>query len=180
MLDIAIAYNRYKFIGYEFLTWLWFIIEKDPDIISKTTKEPAFLEVGNRLVLENYKNNIVEKIIIKGDDPDLEEGRLALKKGAFVIEINLLFNHNNLKWNFNIKGENFNIEGLKIPTPKLLETKEDLDGLILEKKYLYQIIVDFINSLFDYFIKLRISNNWIDNTVPDIKNWLYKDSETNK
>ena len=29
MLDIAVAYNRYKFLGNEFLTWLWFMIETD-------------------------------------------------------------------------------------------------------------------------------------------------------
>ena len=30
MLDVAVAYNRFKFLGDEFLTWLWFIIEQDP------------------------------------------------------------------------------------------------------------------------------------------------------
>ena len=29
MLDIATAYNRYKFIGHEFLTWLLYLIETD-------------------------------------------------------------------------------------------------------------------------------------------------------
>ena len=30
MLDISIAYNRYKYLGHEFLTWLWFIMENEP------------------------------------------------------------------------------------------------------------------------------------------------------
>lgn len=29
MLDVSVSYDRYKFLGYEFLTWLWFLIEKD-------------------------------------------------------------------------------------------------------------------------------------------------------
>ena len=30
MLDVAVAYNRFKFLGEEFLTWLWFVIDQDP------------------------------------------------------------------------------------------------------------------------------------------------------
>ena len=32
MLDLAVAYNRYRFLGDEFLTWLWYTIENDPDV----------------------------------------------------------------------------------------------------------------------------------------------------
>ena len=39
MLDIAVAYNRYKFIGNEYLTWLWFVIETSPDIIHEMDSE---------------------------------------------------------------------------------------------------------------------------------------------
>jgi len=33
MLDVSVAYNRYKFLGHEFLTWLWFMIETDKDTL---------------------------------------------------------------------------------------------------------------------------------------------------
>ena len=35
MLDVAISYNRYMFLGHEHLTWLWFAIEKGQDDIKK-------------------------------------------------------------------------------------------------------------------------------------------------
>ena len=34
MLDVAVAYNRYQFLGEEFLTWLWYVIEKDQNLIN--------------------------------------------------------------------------------------------------------------------------------------------------
>ncbi|MBW2173517.1 MAG: hypothetical protein JRF64_02515, partial [Deltaproteobacteria bacterium] len=89
MLDVAISYNRYKFLGYEYLTWLWFVIEKDQDRIRGLGQEPADLEIGNRIVLENKKRDAVESITIKGDDAGLEEGVLALRKGGVVTELNL-------------------------------------------------------------------------------------------
>ena len=29
MLDIATAYNKYKFLGNDYLTWIWFLIENN-------------------------------------------------------------------------------------------------------------------------------------------------------
>ena len=51
MLDIATAYNKYGFLGNDFLTWLWFIIETDQDITQiMASKEPISLDIGNSLV----------------------------------------------------------------------------------------------------------------------------------
>jgi len=54
MLDIATAYNKYIFLGNEFLTWIWFLIETDQDISAMLpSREPVSLEIGNSIVLEN-------------------------------------------------------------------------------------------------------------------------------
>ena len=79
MLDVAVSYNRFKFIGHEFLTWLWFIMEERRDELNKLKGNyPFYLEIGNGLVVENMTNDAVEKITIKGDDAGLEEGMMAL------------------------------------------------------------------------------------------------------
>ena len=72
MLDVAVSYNRYKFLGYEFLTWLWFAMEKQPEALRETDPDLISLEVGNRIVLENHRNNTKESITIKGDQAGLE------------------------------------------------------------------------------------------------------------
>src|SRR4030043_36420 len=89
MLDVSVSYNRYKFIGHEFLTWLWFLIEKNPDILKQLNPDLVSLEIGNRVMLENTTRDSLETITIKGDDAGMEEGILALKKGAVVTELNL-------------------------------------------------------------------------------------------
>ena len=103
MLDIAVAYNRYRFLGDEFLTWLWFIIETQSDEIRNLDQDPFLLEIGNRMALENRRSNAVETITIKGDDAGLEEGIMALKKGALITEHNLVFRIAEQKWQFSIK-----------------------------------------------------------------------------
>ena len=46
MLDIAVAYNRYAFLGYEFLTWLWFVVEKEPGLPATVEPEITALDSG--------------------------------------------------------------------------------------------------------------------------------------
>ena len=160
MLDVAVAYNKYRFLGNEFLTWLWFIIENNQETLLEIESDLLALEIGNRIVLENRKNNNLETITIKGDDAGLEEGILAIKKGALVTEINLVLRKTERKWQFNIKGESLNISALKTPETGAVETKDDLEGAVLEKVYLYEKIISFIESLYKYFISVRVSENW--------------------
>ena len=81
MLDVSVAYNRYKFLGHEFLTWLWFMIETDKQTLMNADRELEDIYIGNRIVLENSSHNRDEIITIKGDGAGLEEGVIALQSG---------------------------------------------------------------------------------------------------
>jgi len=172
MLDVAVAYNRYRFLGDEFLTWLWFIIETQQDEIRNLDQDPIFLEIGNRMALENRRSNAVETITIKGDDAGLEEGLMALKKGALITELNLVFRIAEQKWQFSIKGESLNISGLKTPETARPETKEEVEGFVLEKIYLYVKLIQFFDVLFKRFVHQRTSDRWDSEVIPRIRNWI--------
>jgi hypothetical protein len=172
MLDIAVAYNRYKFIGNEFLTWLWFTIDTNQPFFKSVDETITSLYLGNRIVLENNINDTREIITIKGDDAGLEEGRLSLRKGAVVIEMNLSYKTENQEWRFTIKGESLSFSGVKVPETGPVETKDDIEGMVLEKAYLYERAIDLINRLFDIFLKLRSTVEWNQKTVPIIRKWI--------
>ena len=133
MLDIAVAYNRYKFLGNEFLTWLWFMIETDQNRLRQYDPDLVSFNVGSRLVLENTRNNAKETVTIK--------------------------------------GESLNISNLKLPETGPVETPEDLEGVIIEKAYLLEKVIRLVNNLFVRFIKLRVSNEWRNQTVSRIRKW---------
>jgi len=171
MLDIAVAYNRYKFLGDEFLTWLWFMIETDQKRLRQYDPDLLSLNIGSRMVLENTRNNTKETVTIKGEDANLEEGLLALKKGAVVTEIHLSYKAGDQHWQFNLKGESLNLSNLKLPETGPIETPEDLEGAVIEKTYLIEKVVALVNNLFSHFIKLRVSNKWQNQTVFRIRDW---------
>jgi hypothetical protein len=171
MIDIAVAYNRYKFLGNEFLTWLWFMIESDHDKLRIYDTDLVSLTVGNRLVLENIRNNVKETVTIKGDNASLEEGLLAISKGAAVTEIHLSYKTGAQNWEFSLKGESLNISNLKLPETGPVETPDDLEGVVLEKVYLIEKVSGLVNNLFSHFIHLRLSNTWQNQTMSLIRKW---------
>jgi len=171
MLDISVAYNRYKFLGNEFLTWLWFMIETDQNRLRRYDPDLVSLNIGSRLVLENTRNNAKETITIKGEDANLEEGLLSLKKGAVVTEIHLSYKAGAHHWQFSLKGESLNISKLKLPETGPVETPEDLEGAVIEKTYLIETVISLLNNLFSHFVKLRVSDEWRNQTVSQIRKW---------
>ena len=173
MLDVAVAYNRFKFLGDEFLTWLWFAIEQDPAIFKTMDPDLTSFEIGNRIVLEKRKKESVERITIKGENANFEEGMLALNKGALVAELNLVCRIAEEKWQFTLKGESLNLSGFKTPKIAPQESPDDLEGAILEKVFLYDKILQFLEKSYKHFIKLRTSNNWQSRAVPLIKKWMH-------
>ena len=172
MLDVAVAYNRYQFLGEEFLTWLWYVIEKDQTLIKNFDNEFVALEIGNRIVFENRRKESGERITIKGDGASLEEGILTLKKGALVTELNVVYKSAELSWQFTLKGESLNFSSLNIPNTGLPESDEDIEGVVLEKIFLYDKILKLLENIFTYFFKLRLSNGWQNKMIPKIRNWI--------
>ena len=124
------------------------------------------------MVLENTKNHAKETVAIKGDDANLEEGRLALKKGAVVTELHLAYKADSQNWQFSIKGESLNISNLKLPETGPMESQDEIEGLVLEKIYLVEQIVSSFNTLFACFVKLRLSPDWINQIKPQMNKWV--------
>ena len=172
MLDVAVAYNRYKFIGEEFLTWLWYVIEKEQNLLETFDQDFVALEVGNRIVFENRRKESAERITIKGESAGLEEGLLALKNGALVTELNMVYRSAELTWQFTIKGESLNVSSLTIPPTNAPESDEEFEGYVLEKLFLYNKILGLLKQLYSHFVKLRISDDWQKKEISRIRKWI--------
>jgi len=172
MLDLAVAYNRYRFLGDEFLTWLWFLIETDQNAFRTIDSDCTAVEIGNRIVLENRKRKSLERISIRGDDAGLEEGRLALKKGALLTELSLVYKTGEYQWEFSLKGESLNLSSLKTPGPSLPPSLEETELFLLDKTEHINKIINFIEIAFKMFVRMRVTSKWNNKIAPSIKKWI--------
>jgi recombination associated protein RdgC len=51
--------------------------------------------------------------------------------------------------------------------------KEEMEGMILERLYLFEEIIRIMNDLFRIFLQIRIGSNWRDEVLK-IRNWVSK------
>jgi len=172
MLDVAVAYNRYKFLGHEFLTWLWYMIDEKRDKLKHEEGEQVSLEIGNRVVLENKRDERVETITITGDHAGLEEGMLALRKGAVVTELNLVYKENELEWRFNLKGESLGFSSFRCPTTGPVENEDEVEGAVLERTYLYEKAIAAVETLYKQFLAIRLAPTWNSTVVRQMRKWI--------
>ena len=177
MLDIATAYNRYKFLGHEFLTWLWYLVETDGHRLGQTEPTAIVLALGKRIVLENPRENHAEKVTIKGDYANFDAGILPLRQGSLVTELSLEAKSTGMTWDFNLKGESLSVSGMRMSSTGPIESLDDVEGALLEKIYLLETILQFIDTLFERFVRMRVTNEWDDRVVPQIRQWIIKNEE---
>ena len=130
------------------------------------------MDIGNRIVWKKDGMRKVETVTITGDDAGLEEGMLALQKGAVVTEVNLVYKENELEWRFNLKGESLGISSLRCPATGSIENDEDLEGAVLEKMYLYDKVVNLVENLYKQFVVIRVAPTWKSSVVPSMKKWI--------
>ena len=172
MLDVSLSYNKFRFIGNEFLTWILFLLNNKDKYHKIFQTDIASLSLGNKLIIENRQKNSSETVLIKGENANFKESMPAFKKGSLVSVINLIYSENEKKWQFTIKAESLAILNLKHPDIGFYESKEDLGGFVLDKTFHINKAVEYIDNLFMNFIKLRVSKNWALKVFPEIKNWI--------
>jgi hypothetical protein len=61
---------------------------------------------------------------------------------------------------------------MKLPESGPIESSDDVEGVILEKIYLYDKPLEFLDNLYKTFIKLRLSDAWPNTITPALKKWL--------
>ena len=172
MLDISVAYSRFRFIGQEFLTWLWYMIATGEYTNILDEDANISVSIGDRMVLENRHSEDIEFITIKGNRADLKEGVVALTKGALVAELSLEILVDDQPWKFTLKGESLGMTNLKTPATGRPETADDIEGAVLEKIHLYEIAFHITEQFYHTFIKQRIGKDWDNQIKTKIKTWI--------
>jgi hypothetical protein len=190
MPPVTEAFENYQFLGNEFLTWLWFCIENEPQTVKDPSGNDATLMLHKKVVLKKTTGKTVSITIQKDSGEEAEEGMLALKGGAIVTELSLLMNIGDVEWTFSIKGDSFHFNSLKpsveMPDAEPVEPapdsqgpeqagdkqRHDFEASVLDRTYLYIQAVDVLDGLFKKYVLLRLSDDWEGATVPAMKKWI--------
>jgi DNA recombination-dependent growth factor C len=158
-------------LGYEFLTWLWFLTENTNGLIEIAEGREAEVGLGERLVLTLPADG-KERVICTTQANALHEARTALQQGKLVDELQLFLKIQDNEYFFTLDSFLWAVKGLK--TPKQLPDfdHEDAEGKFLEKMYFLEEVSSAMNSLYGLFLAKRLSPAWEADTLPRLKKWM--------
>jgi recombination associated protein RdgC len=162
------------------LTWLWFKSIKTGgriEVPGKSTYEVIFLD---RMVLDLLETDTPQFVSLKGEQSELREGLAAIREGKKIEEARILIRTGENDFTMVIKGTWFSFGSLR--TPPILpsgESDDDEDeGSFLEKMYLLEQCLESVDSLFEFFLTIRVSDDWESTELPAIKAWIDSESKS--
>jgi len=179
IMDFLDLLSEKAFLGREFLTWLWFKSDQSAwriEIPGKKVVEVRFLD---KMTLDLSDADTPQTVTLKGEYSGLREGLAALREGKKIEEARISVKAADNDFAMILKGKWFSFGSLRTP-PVLpaseVDEEEPLEGAFLEKVSLIEESMEIVDSLFEYFLKLRTSDRWESEELPGVRRWVESSS----
>lgn len=165
-MDLSDLIASKRFLGNEFLLWLWFREDEDAAMY-KVDDDHVELRFDDRLQLDAHLAE-AETSVLKGGAPaHSPEAHKALQVGKRVSKARLRLFKGEREWVFNVDTGTFHITSVK--TPAVL-SKED-DEPFFERLYLIEELQDAWYGIYRQFLEERLAEDWESNRTT-IADWI--------
>lgn len=165
-----------KFIGFEFLTWLWYTIENQVGGFNIGNNTRLEIALGDRLTL-CLPDEVKEQVSCVTQANSLVEAHTALQQGKMVKSIQLVvrtIGQDEREYIINIDTSLLAIKGMK--TPKAAPPDDDdVDGYFLENMFFLEEVLASVKYLFGVFMNQRLDPVWNSDVLPKINGWIHGD-----
>ena len=168
-MDLVDRIETTRFLGGEFVLWLWFsrdVLDGLIEIPGRGTVEVA-LESALTLVDPLAEK---ERVGIRGFDPlGSLEAEHALLRGKLPRKVALRLGFEQNEWIATLDAASFALSGVKLPA--LLSEGEEEH--FHERMRLLEQLHDLVQGLFRFFLSVRLSPQWPDVLLPEMRRWLH-------
>ncbi len=163
-MDLVDIIAEKRFLGQEFLTWLWFKSEERSGAVDLPGIGDISVVFEKHLLLEYGEGEYHEKVICQGLQAGLNEARTGLRMGKKLEQARIVLGRGEYEWMMTVKASVFDFKSVK--TPKTMASSEESDdpaaveGKILEKIGLYEQVLQLVDELFRFYLNVRLSSGW--------------------
>lgn len=173
-MDLVTLIREKRFLGLEFLSWLWFFSEINRGLIELKGLGTVEVWFEDRMVLETGTGNARQTVTCQGKDLDLTEARTALREGKKVSQARLRILIEGREWRFTFHAEGFELSGVR--PPKTFEAEEEEPegeaGLLLDRVALMLELTGVVDALYKKFLADRLTETWVKKTLPRLRAWI--------
>jgi hypothetical protein len=168
-MDLIDRIHHTRFLGREFLTWLWYRTELQEETFRLENAPPMMISFDDRLVLEAAVENIREVNTIRGESPtQTAEARAALRMGKKVVQARLTVGLGTQEWRCVVKGDDLSLGGIKVPAV----LKDAEDDVLLERVYLLDQLEEAFDALYREFLRIRMDDGHWKSELDAIREWV--------
>jgi hypothetical protein len=157
------AFEEGRFLGYEFLTWLWFRTEQQESPIGG-------VYLGDRMVLSRPDDGR-EKIICTTQNHRLREAHTALLEGKMLEEAQWIFQKGDREYYATLDVSLWTMRNVKTPSQPAASKDDDPEGRFLERMFFIEELRNSLKALYREFLTVRFDSRWTTDVIPALEEW---------
>ena len=160
-MDLVDLIAEKRFLGQEFLTWLWWKSEERGGTIALPTIGDVTVVFEKHMLLEFGEGESSEKIICSGLQAELQEARTGLQMGKKLEQARIVLGHNSYEYSFTLAAALMEFRNVRLPKTESTENDrgdnpEEVEGIILERIFLFEELIRLVNVIFLEFLQVRV------------------------
>jgi|APMed6443717190_1056831.scaffolds.fasta_scaffold90991_2 hypothetical protein len=172
-MDLLDAVESGRFLGREFLIFLWFESEVLEGQFEMPDGERFELWLENQLTLESEAAE-QEITRMRGAAPSAtSEAHEALRRGKLPIQARIRIDRGQQAFGGVINAKTLNVSSALLP--QLI--KEEEEERFYERMYLIEELEKMVDALYERFLSVRLSPVWETKVLPMIRRWVVDPSQ---
>jgi len=177
-MDLVDLIAEKRFLGQEFLTWLWWKSEERGGSVSLPGEGDATVVFEKHMLLEFGEGESSEKIICSGLQAELQEARTGLQMGKKLEQARITIGYNSYEFSFTLAAALMEFRSVRLPKTDATESDssdnpEEVEGMILERIFLFEELIRVVNVLFRMFLDVRVGDKW-PAELHKVTAWIHK------
>ena len=179
-MDLVDLIDEKRFLGQEFLTWLWFKSdERGGTIFLPESGSDIQLVFEKHMLLEYGEGEAHEKVICRGLQTELKEARTGLAMGKKLEQARIQLIRDDHEWHLTLRGSLMEFQGVRLPKTMANSEESDepeaIEARLLDQIGLYEMVVRTVDQLYRMFLEVRTGSGW-STELTKMQAWVEKAS----
>ena len=178
-MDLVDLIEEKRFLGQEFLAWLWFKSEERGGSIELPERGDILVVFEKHMLLEYGEGPESEKLICRGLQTELREARAGLALGKKPEQARIRIGSDDFEFGITLTAATMEFRSVRLPKTAGTEDGDDSEGFegqALERISLFEEAIDLVNELFRLFINIRTSADWTDELIK-LRTWVHTSAD---
>mmetsp|Transcript_21862 Transcript_21862/g.10285 ORF Transcript_21862/g.10285 Transcript_21862/m.10285 type:complete len:178 (-) Transcript_21862:142-675(-) len=172
-MDLVDLIQEKRFLGQEFLAWLWYKSEERGGSVELPGIGDILVVFEKHMLLELGEGDSSEKVICRGLQTELKEARAGLVMGKKPEQARIRLARGDYEFNVTLTASTMEFRNVRLPKTVGDEgdDPESMEGRILERVSLFEQLLELVNELFRMYIAVRASDRWPDE-LAKMRQWV--------